>query len=187
VTLDPDEIVKNWKRLVLDFVRCAQRHPISGTDLLALPGWRGQEARALGPNVRIRKGGSILLDALPDLMQGCSFTLRAHVLVLEGEGARVQLRSEEGPWLPTFRKNEWTLATGTREELHVPGRRGEWTEIVFDVKDTGSPRRRYERIIRITVDGTVLLDSGRQNGRYSDFGFGAGDGTLIVGGVSLKW
>jgi hypothetical protein len=187
-TDDPStEIVKNWKSLKAEFVRRTQHPRPTGTDLFAVPGWRKESSRPLGLNERIdRKGSLLLTEAIPESIQTGSFTLSFRMLLLEGDGPGLILGSEQGEWWPTLTNGEWRVTTGARIEFHITAPRAAgWTQVTFEVTDQSTPRTRFERAITIHVDGQLLLNTARLDGRIKVIGVSAGDAVVVLGGAEV--
>jgi hypothetical protein len=185
---DPAEIAKDkeWKTARGDYGKRAQKIPLVGVDLLSFPGWKKEgTTRPIGGNIRATKG-MLELTEWPEAYQEVSLLLKVRVLVLDGDfGFDFEDKEGRGAWTPTLHGTEWCMTIGGGSELRAPGRRGSWSEIVFDIDDHSTKQQRFNRNISITVDGTTLLNRGAHNGKIGAFRVYAPKGDGVVGGIEI--
>ncbi len=185
---DPAEIAKDkeWKAARGDFGRRAQKFPLMGVDLRALPGWKTEgTTRPIGGNLRVNRG-ILTLPEWPEAYQELSFLLKIRLLVLDGEaGLSFEDKQGSAAWIPTLQKDEWRMVIGGGTELRAPGRKGAWSEIVFDMDDHSTKQQRFNRNISILVDGNELLKKGAHNGKIGALRVEAPKGDVVVGGIEI--
>jgi hypothetical protein len=175
-------LLKRWKGLRAEHGRRAMVFALAGDDLLARRTWLLQDARRVGPNVRIRKGGSLSLEELPTTMREGSFVLKARLLILDGRGAAVTITFDDGLFSEVeLTRTGWEiLAKGGQAHRKPVATPGDWSELTLTVSE-----RSGQRVASFVVDGATLMDNVLQTKRYASLAFESREGDFVVGGVEL--
>ncbi len=192
-TENPVEIIAHWPRLWKTYELEARAFPMTGVDLLGSRPWAVSGGAPIGNNVKLDKGGVVRLEpgSLPACIQKGDFTLKIRILLLEGEGASVQFCISSGEagkvrgFFPVFRNGEWSVQTGELKQIAIPGRKGEWVPLAYEVTDQSSGTVRWDRTVRILVGEKVLMERGNFSGEFSCLAIASGEGALVIGGVEL--
>lgn len=183
--VDDEHILSDWGAILANYKLDSKAFSLSGQDLLA--GGLATGGMKVGNNRRLDAGGVLTIAAEETWQKGAhSFVLR--IRVIKDGKVEVPLSAAQGAWIPTFEKGEWTLRTGNQEQLVIPGKLGEWTELRFDVTPDKASQPGVEvrgaRTCKITVGGSVLLDYGRLNGDFNNLRVQcSGDAVCVVAGI----
>ncbi len=182
----PEGIIAGWSETRKSFALYGVRFAIKGLDLFEQGGWEG-EGRPVGKNRLLQSGEQYILKPLPEQIQEGNHSLVIRLLVVEGDETTISFVGDQGVWRPTLEGDLWVTRTGGQVELTHPAVRRRWVEMSFDLTDKSAPGRRYQRQIRLMVDGRPYLDGNMvHNGRLTELRLLAGNSTVVFGGVELR-
>lgn len=183
---DADALDREWGRHKRQFTLYGARFSLQGEALDDLP-WRVDKDRLrwVQRNKVLEPSGYLTLRPVPQSWQAGSFVLKLRVLVVEGDGAVISFKSAQGTWYARLDGADWMTRGASKVEFRLPCKRGEWSEIEFDVDDVSQGAERLRRGLNITVDGKRLLYGGALNGEIDAFWINAEESTVVVGGVEI--
>ncbi len=166
-----------WKGLFAQFELRTRDFAIEGENLLERDGWDKEDIIGYRDRYILPRLSSLRLSGVT--LQ--NFTMRAWVMVLEGDGASAGIVMKKGNSFlgGHFGEGLWHSRIAGKT-TSVPGQVGAWTEFVFKIR--GSE-------ISVSVDGVPFIQQSGANYGNEAGGvqFGAGSkGRMIVGAVSFQ-
>jgi hypothetical protein len=181
---DQSDIGQKWVDYFNGWEQDRKKAPVPGIDVLKMANLRIEgRHRRIDDNLKLFAGSYIEWTPIPEEWQAKIFFMRCHIRVISGNGATLYLETSRGKPGPLVRDGRWTVPDSENPRT-APMDAGAWEELAFYYEHNPRVSPFYRRVV-VTVERKLTLSTGGLDGRFNRLYLTAGEGAVVVGGLSL--